>query len=94
MQATKTTDNAIKLLGEAFVPGASLFMDGKVAAGAAHTIVGALARAALGPIGLALVVANSYSSSATGKNLIKQFTRDDDDKPEPHKAESKSSKKS
>lgn len=91
MQATKpssTTDNAIKLLGEVFVPGASLLMDGKVAAGAVHTIIGTWARVALGPVGLALVIANSYSNSATGKNLIKQFTGNrDDDKTDAHKSD-------
>lgn len=71
-----TTDNAIKLLGEAFVPGASLLMDGQVASGAAHAVIGTFARVALGPVGLALVIANSFSKSATGKNLIKQFTGD------------------
>lgn len=90
-QTTKTnptTDNAIKLLGEAFVPGASLLMDGQIASGALHAVIGTWARVALGPLGLALVVANSFSKSATGKNLVKQFTRDKTDdksdaKPEP-----------
>lgn len=86
-----TTDNAIKLLGEAFVPGASLLMDGHVASGAVHAVVGTWARVALGPVGLALVVANSFSKSATGKNLIKQFTgdKDKDEKPEPKSARAK-----
>lgn len=68
-----TTDNAVKLLGETLIPGASLMMDGKIVAGAVHTIIGGLAKAALGPAGLALVIANSYAQSATGKNLLKQF---------------------
>lgn len=67
-------ENAVKLVGEAFVPGASLLMDGKILPGAAHVIVGGLARLALGPVGLLLVAANSYATSATGKNLLKQFT--------------------
>jgi len=70
-----TTTNALKLLGEVFVPGASQFLDGKIVSGGAHLIAGLAARALLGPIGLVLVVANSYSSSTTGKNLIKQFKR-------------------
>ena len=70
-------ENAVKLVGEAFVPGASLLMDGKILAGGAHAIVGGLARVALGPIGLLLVAANSYATSATGKSLLKQFTHDD-----------------
>ena len=69
----KTIDNAIKLLGEAFLPGASLLMDGKIVSGAAHLIVGTWAKVAFGPLGAAVVVANSYSESATGQNLLKHF---------------------
>ena len=68
-------ENAVKLVGEAFVPGASLLMDGKILSGGAHLIVGTWAKVALGPVGLALVIANSYATSTTGKNLIKQFTK-------------------
>lgn len=68
------THNAVKLVGEAFVPGASLLMEGKILQGGAHLIVGTLAKMALGPVGLALVVANSFSQSTTGKSLLKQFS--------------------
>jgi len=71
----KTTNNAVKLVGEAFLPGASLLMDGKVAHGGAHLIAGVLAKALLGPVGLVLVIANSYASSTTGQNLLKQLKR-------------------
>lgn len=71
----KTIDNAIRLLGEAFVPGASLLMDGKIVPGAAHLIVGTWAKAAIGPVGAALVIANSFSESATGKSLLKHFSK-------------------
>jgi hypothetical protein len=70
------TENAVKLVGEAFIPGASLLMEGKILEGGAHVVVGALARMALGPVGLALVIANSFSKSTTGKSLLKQFTGD------------------
>jgi len=40
-----------------------LLLEGKVVAGGAHAIAGTLARSALGPLGLALVVANSYATS-------------------------------
>lgn len=73
----RTVDNAIKLVGETLAPGASLMMDGKILAGAAHMIVGFWSRAALGPVGLGLVMANSYATSTTGKNLLKQFTKDE-----------------
>lgn len=70
-----TVGNAVKLIGESFLPGASLLMDGKILAGGAHMLLGAWAKAALGPVGLALVIANSYATASTGKNLIKQFTK-------------------
>lgn len=74
MQAQNTVaENAVKLVGEVFVPGASLLMDGKILPGGAHLLAGVVARAVLGPVGLALVVANSFSKSTTGKNLLKQF---------------------
>ncbi len=72
-QPKTTTTNAVKLLGEAFLPGASLLMEGRVAQGGAHVVAGLLAKALLGPVGLVLVIANSYSHSTTGKNLLKQF---------------------
>ncbi len=74
--ANNTIENAVKLVGESFVPGASLLLDGKILAGGAHLILGSWAKLALGPVGLALVVANSYAESATGKSLLKQFIKD------------------
>lgn len=78
MPATNSSQNAVKLVGEAFVPGASLLMDGNILAGGAHALVGTWARVALGPVGLALVAANSYAKSTTGKNLLKQFSKSKD----------------
>jgi hypothetical protein len=77
-----TSQNAIKLVGEAFLPGASLLMDGKILQGGAHVLAGAVAGALLGPIGLAVVIANSYSNSTTGKGLLKQFSPDNHKKAE------------
>lgn len=74
MSENNTNKNAIKLVGEVFIPGASLLMDGKILAGGAHFVAGTLAKIALGPIALFAVIANSYSTSTTGKNLIKQFS--------------------
>lgn len=70
-------ENAVKLVGEAVLPGASLLMEGKILSGGAHAIVGTVARMALGPIGLVLVAANSFSNSSTGKGLLKHFVKDD-----------------
>ncbi|MGZ8998773.1 MAG: DUF6072 family protein, partial [Allosphingosinicella sp.] len=44
-------------------------MDGKLADGAAHAVVGIGARIALGPIGALVVAADSFSKSVTDKNL-------------------------
>lgn len=71
----QTFNNAVKLLGEAIVPGASLLLSGKLVSGSAHLIVGSWARVTVGPVGLALVIANSYSESTTGKNILKHFSK-------------------
>lgn len=78
-QSDPPIQNAVKLLGEAVMPGASLLMDGKILTGGAHLLAGALAKVALGPLGVALVIANSYALSSTGKSLLKQFTKPDAD---------------
>lgn len=72
---SKATDNAIKLVGEFLAPGASLLIDGKILPGTAHLVTGLLLRTAIGPIGYGLVMANSYASSVTGKNLLRQFSK-------------------
>ncbi|WP_020398762.1 DUF6072 family protein [Kordiimonas gwangyangensis] len=61
--------NGAKLVGESLLPGASLMMDGKVVNGAAHAVVGLGAKALLGPFGLALVAADSFSKSLTNKYI-------------------------
>lgn len=71
---TDTVENAVKLLGETVVPGASLMMDGNILSGGLHTLVGLWARTALGPMGLAVVIANSFVKSNTGKGLLGQIS--------------------
>jgi len=61
--------NGAKLVGETLIPGASLLMDGQFVNGAIHAAVGTAARLALGPIGLLLVCADSFSKSTTDKSL-------------------------
>lgn len=68
-----TVQNAVKLLGETVVPGASLMMDGRIVEGGAHLLASLAAGALLGPIGLGLVAVNSYSRSTAGKHLINHF---------------------
>lgn len=63
-------ENGVKLVGERFLPGTSLMVDGDIKGGLAHFALGVVARAALGPLGWFAVAANSYSKSVTGKGLI------------------------
>jgi len=48
-------------------------MDGKIIEGSAHLVVGLWSKAALGPVAMGLVIANSYATSVTGKSLLKHF---------------------
>lgn len=61
--------NGAKLFGETVLPGASLLLDGKFVNGAVHTVAGLGARLALGPIGVVLICADSFSKSVTDKFL-------------------------
>lgn len=61
--------NAAKLVGESVLPGASLMMDGKLANGAVHALLGFGARALAGPAGIVLIAADSYSKSVSDKYL-------------------------
>lgn len=67
--AASVLANGAKLIGETVLPGASLLLDGKFVNGAVHTVAGLGARIALGPIGVALICADSFSKSVTDKNL-------------------------
>jgi uncharacterized protein DUF6072 len=88
--------NGVKIVGEALIPGASLLMDGRLGNGAAHALVGLGARALLGPVGVVLVAADSYSKSVSGKYLWNHLgsvfdkTRDDLRKVEPASAPAES----
>lgn len=61
--------NGAKIIGETVLPGASLLLDGKFVNGALHSVVAIGARLALGPAGVILVCADSFSKSVTDKNL-------------------------
>ncbi|MCM0036040.1 MAG: hypothetical protein NBV66_09655 [Burkholderiaceae bacterium] len=67
--ASNVLANGAKIFGETILPGASLLLDGKFVNGAAHSVIGLGARAALGPIGLLLVCADSFSKSVSDKFL-------------------------
>jgi Family of unknown function (DUF6072) len=62
--------NTIKLVGEIIVPGASLLVDGNIKYGVGHLVVGLVAGALLGPLGLAVVNVNSFAQSVSDKNLF------------------------
>lgn len=68
-QNMSTIANGAKLVGESMLPGASLMMDGNLKNGAVHAVIGFGARALLGPAGVALVAADSFSKSLTDKYL-------------------------
>jgi hypothetical protein len=68
--------NAVKLVGEVLVPGASQIIEGNVGSGAAHFVLGGLIVAALAPVAPLLaglvglgVRVNSFSSSISGRNI-------------------------
>jgi hypothetical protein len=68
--------NAVKLVGEIFVPGSSQLVEGHVGRGVAHFVIGGVLVAALAPVAPVLaalvgigVRANSFSSSITGRNI-------------------------
>jgi hypothetical protein len=66
--------NGVKLIGERIIPGASLLMDGKIAEGSLHALLGLGAKAAFGLPGLFVLAANSYSKSVTGKGILEHAT--------------------
>ena len=61
--------NAVKLVGEVILPGASNLVDGNIKVGLGHTAVGLAAAAFVGPLALLVVKANSYSYSVSEKSL-------------------------
>ena len=65
--------NAVKLAGEALLPGASNLLQGDIKQGAIHAVIGIAARAAFGLPGLLIVGANSFSKATTGRHLTEHF---------------------
>lgn len=72
--ANQVVENGVKLVGERFLPGTSLMMDGDVKGGLAYAALGLVARMAFGPVGWFAVAADSYSRSVTGKGLLDHLT--------------------
>jgi hypothetical protein len=69
MAQENVVGNAVRLVGEWFLPGASRLIDGEIKEGVLYAAAGLAARVLVGPIGLLLVKADSFSLSATGKHL-------------------------
>ena len=72
-----TGTRAIKLVGECFLPGASLALDGNLKDGALHLAGGIVGRMVFGPLGWIYAAANSYSNSVTGKHFHEHFLADE-----------------
>lgn len=72
--ANQVVENGVKLVGERFLPGTSLMMDGDVKGGLTHAALGLVARMAFGPVGWFAVAADSYARSVTGKGLLDHLT--------------------
>ena len=62
-------ENGVKLVGEAVIPGGSLFLGGNIGEGALHLVGSAVATAFLGPLGGFLVSGNAFSRATTEKHL-------------------------
>jgi len=72
--ANQVVENGVKLVGEGFLPGSSLMMDGDIKGGLVHAALGLAARAAFGPVAWFAIAADSYSRSVTGKGLIEHLS--------------------
>jgi hypothetical protein len=68
--------NAIKIASEYIVgPGTSQVLSGNISSGLIHYGAGLLAKSLLGPLGVLLVCANSYSNATTHRHLHQHFTK-------------------
>ena len=73
-------ENGVKLAGEAFVvPGSSLFLEGRYAAGGAHIAGGYVAAALIGPLGWLLAATSSFVQSNTGESVFASIRSKKDD---------------
>lgn len=74
---TDLVGNGVQVIGETFLPGASLLLAGKIKEGGFHTLAGIAAGLVVGPIGALAVAANSFSSATTDKHLHEHFSDKD-----------------
>ncbi len=69
MPSSGALGNTVKLVGEVVMTGTSELVDGNIKSGSGHILLGAVGSALLGPLGLLLVKANSFSHSVSEKHL-------------------------
>jgi len=73
MPGDESVGVALVVAGESVLPGISHFLKGDVGDGLRYGILGILARAKWGPVGLGLVVAGSTYKAVTGQHLVSQL---------------------
>ena len=73
MESDGTGTKAVKIVGEAFLPGVSLALDGDIKNGVFHFVGGAVGKVLLGPPAWIYAAADSYSKSTTGKHFHQHF---------------------
>ena len=73
MPGDESVGVALVVAGESVLPGLSHFLKGDVGDGLRYGILGIVARAKWGPVGLALVVASSTYKAVTGQHLVNQL---------------------
>jgi hypothetical protein len=69
VEGKNVVGNGLMLVGDMMFPGTSLLLGGRVKEGVTHSLLGWAGRAVLGPVGWAVIAANSYSKATTNKNL-------------------------
>jgi hypothetical protein len=77
------TNNALRFIGEMFLPGASQYVSGNIGSGVVHSLLAGAAGAALISSGVAPVIGtlavvgvklNSFASAASGRSLLDHGT--------------------
>jgi hypothetical protein len=63
----------VGMVGERFLTGSSLLLQGRLGEGLVHTALGMLAYNFLGLPGVLAVSANSFSRAYTGRNILDHF---------------------
>lgn len=73
--------NTLLLVGDILMPGTSLLVESRFKEAVAHSVLGWVGAATLGPIAWAVVAANAYSRSTTNKDLFENVFGSHSDRP-------------